>query len=157
PRHRRKTSRKSRLSPGKPTITRHNMLLNRHKHHERATGVSFMTGKPSVVSEQFESLEQQQDASNLGMWVFLATEVMFFGALFLGYTVYRSLYAEAFAEASRHLNVLLGSINTGVLLCSSLSMALAVQAAQIGRQGRVVGFLLGTMALGIIFLGIKGF
>ena len=114
-------------------------------------------GKPIVIAEQFDDLEQQRDASTLGMWVFLATEVMFFGALFLGYAVYRSLYPEVFAEASRHLNTLLGTINTAALLCSSLTMALAVQAAQRGLRQRIVLFLLATMALGVLFLGIKAF
>jgi cytochrome c oxidase subunit 3 len=102
-------------------------------------------------------LEQQQDGLTLGMWVFLASEVMFFGALLLGYTVYRSLYPAIFAEASHHLNALLGTINTAVLLCSSLSMALAVQAAQRGLQRRVVLLLLTTAGLGVVFLGVKAF
>ena len=90
------------------------------------------------------------------MWIFLATEVMFFGGMFLGYAVYRGVYHPAYAQASRHLDVLLGGINTAVLLCSSLTMALAVHAAQLGGRRTVVLFLLATMLLGSVFLGIKG-
>ena len=100
-------------------------------------------------------VETQRDTPTLGMWVFLASEVMFFGALFLGYTVYRALYPVVFADASRHLNAALGAINTGVLLTSSTAMALAVHAAQVGKRRRLVIFLLGTLALGVLFLCIK--
>jgi len=90
------------------------------------------------------------------MWVFLATEVMFFGGLFTAYTIYRSTHATAFAAASHHLDILLGTLNTGVLLTSSLTMALAVHAAQVGERRRTVAFLVATIILGIAFLGIKG-
>src|SRR5262249_8453958 len=109
----------------------------------------------SRAESQPQAIENREMAT-LGMWVFLASEVMFFGALFLGYSVYRSLYSAAFAEASRHLNVALGSVNTAVLLCSSVTMALAVHEAQVGKRGRLLGFLLLTMGLGFVFLGIKG-
>jgi len=108
-----------------------------------------------VLAHHFRDLEQQRDASTLGMWIFLATEVMFFGVLFMGYTAYRAVYYESFAAASHHLKLLLGGINTVVLLSSSLSMALAVHAAQLGRSRALVGFLLVTMLLGAVFLGIK--
>jgi len=98
----------------------------------------------------------RRETPTLSMWVFLASEVMFFGALFLGYTVYRALYPAVFAEASRHLNAALDAINTAVLLTSSTSMALAVHAAQTGKRRRSVLFLLGTLALGVLFLCIKG-
>src|SRR5438876_4574978 len=91
------------------------------------------------------------------MWIFLATEVMFFGGMFLGYSVYRGVYSAAYAEASRHLDVLLGGINTAVLLCSSLTMALAVHAAQLGGRRTFVMFLVATIVLGAVFLGIKSF
>lgn len=106
---------------------------------------------------QFDDAEQQHDASTLGMWVFLVTEVMFFAGLFTAYVVYRSLYPEAFAHASNHLDIVLGTINTSVLIASSLTMALAVHAAQGGRRRALILFLLATMALGAAFLGIKGF
>lgn len=89
------------------------------------------------------------------MWIFLITEIMFFGGLFAGYVVYRNAYPEAFAEASRHLGVVLGAVNTAVLICSSLTMALAVDAAQTGKRKALVGFLLLTILLGSVFLGIK--
>jgi cytochrome c oxidase subunit 3 len=110
----------------------------------------------SPLQPHFENLEQQKEASNLGMWIFLVTEVMFFGGLFTAYILFRSLYPEAFAFGSHALDIRLGAFNTGVLLLSSLTMALAVRGAQTGRQGALVGFLWGTMALGLVFLAVKG-
>ncbi len=108
-----------------------------------------------ILGEPFDDLEQQQEASTVGMWVFLATEVMFFGGLISAYAVYRSTSPWEVALASRHLNVLLGCLNTVILLGSSLSMALAVRAAQL-RAHRDLLFWLGlTMALGTGFLGVK--
>ena len=109
----------------------------------------------TLLSGQFDDLDQQKNSSSLGMWAFLATEVMFFGGLFAAYTLYRSLYPEEFGEASRHLYVWVGAINTAVLLCSSLTMALAVRAAQMREMTWVVRYLLATIALGAVFLGIK--
>src|SRR3954463_3448553 len=80
----------------------------------------------TALAEQFESVEQQHEAATLGIWTFLATEVLFFGGLFMAYVVYRFLYPQAFAEASHHTNLLFGTVNTAVLLTSSLTMALAV-------------------------------
>jgi cytochrome c oxidase subunit 3 len=114
-----------------------------------------MSDTHTALGHQFDDLEQQREASSLGMWVFLITEIMFFGGLFTGYAVYRNAYPEAFAEASRHLGVVLGAINTAVLICSSLTMALAVHAAQLGRRKVLVTFLLLTIVLGSVFLGIK--
>ncbi len=109
----------------------------------------------SALAHQFDDIEQQHESATLGMWIFLATEVMFFGGMFLGYSVYRGAYSAAYGEASRHLDIVLGAINTGVLLFSSLTMALAVHAAQLGRRRAVVMFLIATMVLGSVFLGIK--
>jgi cytochrome c oxidase subunit 3 len=106
---------------------------------------------------QFETIEQQQESSTLGMWAFLVTEVMFFGGLFGAYTVYRYLYPHAFAAASHHLNVFVGAANTAVLIGSSMTMALAVRAAQFGHRRNQVVFLLSTIVLGSIFLGVKLF
>jgi cytochrome c oxidase subunit III len=114
------------------------------------------TEHAAPLAHHFDDLEQQHDAAHLGMWAFLVTEVMFFGGLFLGYTVYRYWYPEAFAAGSHHLDVGLGAINTAVLICSSLTMALAVHAAQVGRRGALVGFMIATIVLGSAFLGIKG-
>jgi cytochrome c oxidase subunit 3 len=91
------------------------------------------------------------------MWAFLLTEVMFFGGLFVSYTVYRTAYLAGFIAGSQHLNVLLGTLNTAVLLSSSLTMALAVHAAQEGHTRLLSRFLLLTMLLGLGFLGIKGY
>jgi cytochrome c oxidase subunit 3 len=104
---------------------------------------------------QFDDAAQQRHASWLGMWIFLATEVMFFGGLFTGYAFYRSAYPLAFADASNHLEVWLGAINTAVLICSSFTMALAVHSAETGRRKALVNFLLLTIVLGSVFLGIK--
>ncbi len=114
-----------------------------------------MSDDSSTLAHQFDDLEQQREASTLGMWAFLVTEIMFFGGLFLGYSVYRFNYPEAFAEGSHHLDVTLGSINTTVLIGSSLTMALAVRGAQLGRRNTAVGSLLLTVLLGCVFLGIK--
>ena len=108
------------------------------------------------VAHQFETAEQQRATANLGMWTFLATEVMFFGGLFTGYCVYRFTAPDAFALASRHLSVLLGTINTAVLLTSSLTVALAVHAGQTGDRKAQVRYLMLTIVLGLAFLGIKG-
>jgi cytochrome c oxidase subunit 3 len=102
-------------------------------------------------------MEQQLEASILGMWVFLVTEVMFFGGLFLAYIVYRTTYPDAWVKGSQELNVILGGINTAVLICSSLTMALAVRSAQVGsRRGQIVNLIL-TIIFGSTFLVIKYF
>ena len=107
------------------------------------------------VAVQFDDAEQQRESATIGMWVFLATEVMFFGGMFLGYTVYRSSYPMAFGEASRRLDIVLGALNTAILLTSSLTMAMAVHSAHQGKRRQLVGFLVGTIVLGFAFLGIK--
>src|SRR5689334_15159906 len=108
-----------------------------------------------TLAHQFDDVEQQREAATLGMWIFLATEVLFFGGMLLAYAVYRTLYFSSFAEASRELDVVLGSINTAVLLCSSLTMAMAVHQAESGNVKWVLRFLGATTLLGTIFLGIK--
>lgn len=115
-----------------------------------------MSDHSGLVAHQFDTIEQQRAASYEGMWIFLATEVLFLGGLFAGYSVYRYSYAGAFREASQHLYASLGAVNTAVLLCSSLTMALAVRAAQRSKRGQSIGFLIATMALGLVFLSIKG-
>jgi cytochrome c oxidase subunit 3 len=102
-------------------------------------------------------MPQQKSAATLGMWTFLATEILFFGGMFMAYITYRHLYYEAFAEASRHTIVAFGTINTAILLTSSLTMALAVRAAQENKTNSVVRFLLVTVFLGCSFLVVKGF
>jgi len=108
------------------------------------------------LQHHFDDAEQQRSAVTLGMWVFLVTEVMLFGGMFTAYVMYRSLFPGAFAGASNHLDVGLGTFNTAVLICSSLTMALAVHAAQVGRApGRIIAWLVATMMLGGAFLVIK--
>jgi cytochrome c oxidase subunit III len=109
---------------------------------------------PDLV-HHFESLPAQKEAATFGMWVFLVTEVMFFGGLFLAYTIYRNLYFHAFVQSSRHLDLTLGAVNTAVLICSSLTMAMGVHASAVNKRRATVGWLLLTVALGSVFLGIK--
>ena len=105
----------------------------------------------------FDDLDQQQEASTLGMWLFLVTEIMFFGGLFTAYMVYRMWYPVAWAEASQKLNVWMGLGNTIVLIGSSLTMALAVRSSQLGQNKATMRWLFLTMALGLVFLVVKGF
>ena len=108
------------------------------------------------LQHQFADMEQQRNASSLGMWIFLGTEIMFFGGMFLAYLVYRLWYYNEFAAASRSIDIYLGTINTAVLICSSLTVALAVRAAQMGKRRLLVTLLSLTLLFGLTFLGIKG-
>jgi cytochrome c oxidase subunit 3 len=108
-----------------------------------------------ALKHYFPDLHEQREASGLGMWLFIAQEIMFFGGIFLAYTVYRSLYPDAWAEASHHLSWKLGAFNTAVLIGSSLTMALAVHAAALGHRGQIVFWLVLTVVLGSVFLGVK--
>ncbi len=108
------------------------------------------------LQHHFDDMAQQVEASTLGMWVFLVTEIMFFGGLFTAYLVYRYINPEGFAEASHHLNVTWGAVNTIVLIVSSLTMALAVRSAQISAPPKTqVAWIGATMLLGATFLGVK--
>lgn len=109
----------------------------------------------AALQHHFENMEQQREASTLGMWVFLVTEIMFFGGMFLAYTLYRSQYPEAFASASNHLDLKLGAINTVVLILSSFTMAMAVYSTQVGKRRNQIISLALTLLLGAAFLGIK--
>jgi cytochrome c oxidase subunit 3 len=104
----------------------------------------------------YRDLDQQRETSTLGMFVFLLTELMMFGGLFCAYLVYRTLYFQSFLEASRHMDLTIGAVNTAVLICSSLTMALGVQAAQQGRRKTIVLCLLITLLFGCAFLVLKG-
>src|SRR5262249_38496776 len=146
-RHRSTTSTDPSLSPRNRTPI--------HPKRWRTLMTTLSAGQDStepVLATQFDDLEQQHETATLGMWIFLATEVMFFGGLIAAYAIYRALSPREFAWASRHLNVLLGCVNTVVLLASSLTMALAVRAAQLRRRREAVGFLLLTLILGAEFL-----
>ncbi len=114
-------------------------------------------GHDPHLRHHFANADQQLDSATLGMWTFLITEVLFFGGMFTAYVIYRSLYHDAFAATSMVMNVPLGGINTGVLLCSSLSMALAVRAAQLGQRKAQIISLIFTMFLGVVFLGVKAY
>jgi cytochrome c oxidase subunit III len=111
-------------------------------------------GHPAL-QHHFENMEQQREAGTLGMWIFLVTEIMFFGGMFLAYTLYRSTYTDAFATASNHLDITLGAVNTGVLILSSFTMAMSVYFTQIGKSRPQVTCLILTLVLGLTFLGIK--
>ena len=107
------------------------------------------------VAHHFDSLEQEFDSHKLGMWLFLASEIMMFGALFVGALVFLSLYPEAFSEGSRHLDWRLGAVNTFFLLTSGLTMGLAVWSAQQGDQGKVRLNLVLSILLAAGFLVVK--
>jgi cytochrome c oxidase subunit III len=108
------------------------------------------------LQHQFVDAEQQRNAASLGMWVFLGTEIMFFGGMFCAYLIYRYWYYPEFAAGSRSLSIRLGTMNTIVLICSSLTVALGVRAAQMGKRRLLVLLLLLTLVFGLGFLGIKG-
>src|SRR5689334_17215995 len=108
-----------------------------------------------MLREQYGTPEQQRETSTAGMWIFLATEILFFGGLFTAFTVYRLMFTHAFTEGSADMELLLGSINTAVLISSSLTMALSVHSASEGKDFRTFCLLLATVFLGVCFLAIK--
>lgn len=109
------------------------------------------------LAEQFDDLEQQERADFMGMWLFLATELLLFGGVFMGFAIYRYLYADAFGPAAHHLDLMLGSINTALLLTSGLTMALAERAVAVRHRRLTEWMMIATLVLGVIFLSIKGF
>lgn len=109
------------------------------------------------LRHHFATAEQQMDAAMLGMWTFLITEVLFFGGMFTAYAIYRNMYPGAFASTSKYMDVVLGGSNTAVLICSSLTMAMAVRAAQLSKRKELMNFLVLTVIFGTAFLVIKGF
>ncbi len=112
-------------------------------------------GHPRFLAHHFGSAQQQFDAGKFGMWLFLITEVLFFSGLFCAYAVYRSTHSQAFANADQYLDSTLGATNTAVLILSSLTMAWAVRASQLGQQALLVKLLTITLACASIFLGVK--
>ncbi len=108
-----------------------------------------------ALQHHFADMEQQRQASSLGMWLFLATEIMFFGGMFCAYLIYRYWYFPDFAAASKSLDITLGAVNTAVLICSSLTVVMAVRAAQLGKRHEQVVYLALTLVLGLAFLGVK--
>jgi cytochrome c oxidase subunit III len=119
--------------------------------------LSEMSAHHPALQHQFTDLRQQKEAVTLGMWVFIAQEVLFFGGLFAAYAVYRNMYPAAFSAGSHHLSWKIGFANTLVLIGSSLTMAMAVHSAAIGKKSRIVALLLATVLLGSVFLGVKYF
>jgi len=111
----------------------------------------------AALAEQFHDLEQQHETATFGMWIFLATEVLLFGALFLSYAVSRYSNAAAFTDASQHINTHIGALNTAILIASSLMMALAVRGAKAESKMLLRGGLIGTIFFGVVFLCIKGY
>jgi len=109
----------------------------------------------TALQHHFETMQQQKEASTLGMWVFLLTEVLFFGGLFMAYLLYRTWYFEAFAAASSSIDIFWGALNTAVLIGSSLTMALGVRAGQTNQRSATVRWLIATIFLGLVFLGVK--
>ena len=110
---------------------------------------------PPELRHHFVDMEAQKEASALGMWIFLVTEVLFFGGMFTAYVIYRAQYTRAFEGASNLLDLKLGAFNTVVLILSSLTMALAVWAGQKGRRNLIIAYLSATILLGGVFLGVK--
>src|SRR5436190_10800153 len=114
-----------------------------------------MSRSAPTLAGHFDDYEHQRECTILGMWLFLAAEMIFFGGIILGFVEFRHRYPADFAVASNHTKIALGTVNTAVLLTSSLFMALAVQAAKEGKTRSLVGWLVATLALGIAFLAIK--
>lgn len=114
-----------------------------------------MANHTLALRHQFDNVEQQKDTSTFGMWVFLVTEVLFFGGMFCCYTVYRALYPSAFGHASNHLDVILGAVSTAVLICSSFTMACAVNSAATGAKKALVAFLWVTILFAAAFLVVE--
>jgi cytochrome c oxidase subunit 3 len=108
-----------------------------------------------ALQHQFQTMSQQKEAAVLGMWAFLLTEILFFGGLFMAYLLYRTWYHDAFVAASTSITLVWGLVNTVVLIGSSLTMALAVRAAQLSQRKATVNWLIATIVLGTVFLGIK--
>jgi cytochrome c oxidase subunit 3 len=108
-----------------------------------------------ALQHQFQTMGQQKEAAVLGMWAFLLTEILFFGGLFMAYMLYRTWYHDAFVAASTSIALFWGALNTVVLIGSSLTMALAVRAAQTSQRQATVNWLIATMFLGCVFLGVK--
>src|SRR5271156_3460553 len=110
---------------------------------------------PDYLRHHFVSMEQQTETVTLGMWLFLLTEIMFFGGLFTAYLIYRNWYFPAFVAASHTLDIFWGSLNTLLLISSSFTMAMGVWCAETKRSKVLVLSLVATLILGLGFLGIK--
>jgi cytochrome c oxidase subunit 3 len=123
----------------------------------QVTAIEHHEAHNPALRHHFADEQQQKNAASLGMWLFLVTEIMFFGGMFCAYLVYRLAHFNAFAAASQQLNVGLGALNTAVLLVSSVTVVLAVKAAEAGKRKQLVSYLVVTVLLGLTFLVVKGF
>jgi cytochrome c oxidase subunit 3 len=106
---------------------------------------------------QYATLSQQGETAQLGMWVFIATETLFFGALIFSYYIYRNAYPDEFAHAGKDAVLWCGTVNIVLLLTSSLTMVLAINAAAEGRRRDLAMWLSATLLLGVAFIGVKGY
>ena len=114
-------------------------------------------GRPSFLAHHFSDAAQQSETAKLGMWVFLLTEILLFGGLFVAYAIFRSWNPEMFYNAHKHLDVTLGTINTIVLISSSVTMAFAVRSMQLNRKKQTIVLLWSTLLLAAVFLVVKYF
>lgn len=121
-----------------------------------ATTLEHEAHNPALL-HHFADAQQQKNAASLGMWLFLVTEIMFFGGMFCAYLIYRVAHFNAFAAASQQLSIKLGAFNTAVLIVSSVTVVLAVKAAEVGKRKLLVTYLVATVLLGLTFLVVKGF
>ncbi len=119
--------------------------------------MSNVTTHPAHVQHHFADAEQQRESAKLGMWIFLLTEILLFGGLFVAYGIFRAWNPEMFLNAHKALDVNLGTINTIVLITSSLTMALSIHAMQLNKRSQTVMFLLMTLIFAAVFLVIKYF
>ncbi|MBD3233310.1 MAG: cytochrome c oxidase subunit 3 family protein [candidate division Zixibacteria bacterium] len=112
---------------------------------------------PAHLAHHFSDVEQQRESAKFGMWVFLLTEVLLFGGLFMAYAIYRAWNPDMFYNAHKALNIYMGTANTFVLIASSVTMALSIRSMQLDKRKQTIGFLIATLALACIFLVIKYF
>src|SRR4051812_39530960 len=126
------------------------------KHRLDTNEIMTHGGRPQGLAGQFEDAQQQSKAAHLGMWTFIATEILFFGGLFLAYIVYRHFYFNEFVAASKYTEVVFGTVNSIILLTSSLTIALAVRAAKENYRRQILRWLAATFFLGLAFLAVKG-
>ncbi len=110
---------------------------------------------PPYLRHHFATVGQQRETASFGMWLFLLTEIMFFGGLFAAYLIYRNWYYPAFVAGSHQLSIVLGALNTVVLICSSFTMAMAVYSSELRNRRGLITWLLLTIFLGVVFLGVK--
>ena len=133
-----------------------NAIVATHPHtHETAVAAEHDHVSLPQHRHHFETQEQQREAGTFGMWLFLLTEIMFFGGMFFAYLLYRNWYYDAFVVGSNQLSIPLGTANTAILITSGFFMALGVWAAEVKKKGLLVLFLILTSLFGLIFIGIK--